>query len=164
MAEQLWQVVTLDTEFTTTNNSTPQATGLSFTPSANTRYWVRGLCLCTSSTTTWCYSIGWRWPSGLDLSAGSVNHQATAAANFDAVLNWGAATDGVTTIGGGSRPMYQPPGSSPTDEIARPVMLDAILHAGASPSGDLEVLLQVVATGTATAKLLAGSCLWIWEF
>lgn len=151
---QAWEYASLAAHFTTTNNATPQQTGLKFTPEANKSYWFRGAILVSTSLTTAGVCIGIRWPTGSTFACGRAQSPQSRNVTDPVTRQYGALTpDSVT--------------QALTLDVANEAYLARIegsFVAGASPVGDVELLLQVESGAVATAKVWAGSNIQWWDY
>lgn len=150
---QPWEFERLLVDFSTTDNATPQATGLAFTPAANTRYWIRGAFFVKSTSTTVAPNLGASWPTGTTFTCGRMQMAQSRNAADPSTRNYGATAAGVT-------------GGTAIDVANEGYWgrFEGSLVTGATPSGDFEITLQVESGGVATATLMAGSNLQWWPY
>lgn len=150
-----WTFVSIGSEFSTTSDTPVSVTGLAFTPAANKTYWVIGSFLVKTSNTATGVRPGVTWPSGVTAQAGSVR----------------AAESGGTGGSQGSNLLRyrSTPSSVSTPDVAQTVGapdvdnyywagFEGMIVTGATPSGDLQVVLCSETNGT-TVYMGAGSCI-----
>lgn len=127
-ASDPWTYVVLGSDFTTSATANANVTGLSFTPAASKRYAVEGRLMLRSAAATTGPRPGIAWPSGLDDGASQItapnSNTALAFRSQGARTTQNAASTGV-----------------PTTVDSYLAILDAVLVAGASPSGDFQITL-----------------------
>lgn len=140
-----WIIKKLAVDFSTTNSTAQNVTGLSFAPAANLSYIVRGQFLLRTATATVGPRPGVSWPTGL--TDGVVRLATTSAAGTQVMANGNIAAAVLIPVGG-----------LPLTTSSYPGDLDATLVAGASPSGNFQVQLASETNGTAVT-MKAGS--WI---
>jgi hypothetical protein len=151
---QVWEFVRLLADFPTTNNTTPQLTGLKFTPAANSRYWIKAALLVSSSSVTAGVNVGASFPTGTTFVAARSQSSQSRNAADPGSRNYGALT-----------PL------SVSGSIAMDVALatywarfEGTLATGATPVGDFEITLQVEPAVVATVTLHAGSTIQTWDY
>lgn len=139
-----WVYVALSSNFTTSNATNTNVTGLAFTPSANLRYHVEGYFLLRTATATVGARPGIAWPTGY--SDGAAYMQApnslTAVAmqlNAPAAGTANAASTGLAVAARSYAGQMQ-----------------AILIMGASPSGSFQITLASETAAT-VVTMAAGS-------
>jgi hypothetical protein len=138
-----WVRVKLASDFTTTLATDTAVTGLKFTPAANKQYEIRGRFALKTSVTTDGARHGISFPTGLTWQSGQLT--APNSASSGAQANFGSAT----TINSGAL-------GFPDTTNAYFGQLNAMILAGATPSGDFQITLCSETAGT-TATMLAGS-------
>ncbi len=123
-----WTYVVLGSDFTTSATANANVTGLSFAPAASKRYAIEGRLLLRSAATTTGPRPGIAWPTGLNDGASQItapnSNTALAFRAQGAKTTQNAASTGVPTT---------------TDSYL--AILDAVLVAGASPSGSFQITL-----------------------
>lgn len=139
-----WTVVKLASQFTTTSASSVAVTGMSFTPAANKTYIVRGAFLVTTATATVGPRPGVNWPTGLTRQGARIAVPNSATA--EALRAWGPTTAAQNAAGTGL----------PDTTNAYLSTFEAIIVAGASPSGAVQVTLASETAGT-TVRMEVGS-------
>ena len=137
-----WTVVKLASEFTTSLATNTSVTGLFFTPAANKTYIVYGGFLLRTATATVGARPGIAWPT---VSDGGAWVDAPNSVTAAAMRIWGAKT----TQNAASTGLADTTNS----HYAK---LEALLVAGASPSGNFQVTLASETAGT-TVRMRAGS-------
>lgn len=150
-----WQMVRLESNFSTTDNATPQATGLAFTPEANKRYWVRAALLVSSTATTASIGVGMGFPTGMPYATGRAQTAQSRDSADPSSRNYGLLTlPPAITVGNAI-------------DVANETYwarFEGSIETGATPSGDMELYLQVEAGQSATVTLHEGSTLMWWDY
>lgn len=140
-----WTYVKLANDFSTTSATAVDITGLSFAPSANTRYEFEARLMVRTATATVNPRPGLAWPTGIS----------------DGVANlWLAqsATAQLLAFGNPNASILMAVGGLPNTNQSWPAGGSGIVSAGATPSGSLRLQLASETNGTSvTAK--AGSFL-----
>ena len=140
-----WTYLYLSSNFTTTSSTAANVTGLAFTPEANSRYEIRGMFMVRTATTTVGPRPGCAWPTGMTDGVATFVVSSSATAQVMANGNINAA-------------VLCPVGGLPSTTLSYPAQFDALLVAGASPSGTFRVQLASETSGT-TVTMVAGSYL-----
>lgn len=130
-----WIYATLATAFTTTSATAQNVTGLSFTPAANTKYDVFGMFYVKSAGTTVGPRVGLAWPTGLTNGVATIYE--TVSATTQILVNLNAASSGKVTAVSIASTAYWP------------AQMNAVINAGATPSGSIQVQLASEVAGTA---------------
>lgn len=138
-----WTYITLGSDFLTSSATAVDVTGLAFTPTANLKYEVQGRFLLRTATTTVGPRPGVAWPSGMTDGVVTLRTESSATAFLTANGNINAAV--LTAVGG-----------LPTNTQSYPGQLEAVLIAGATPSGTFKVQLASETAGT-NVTMKAGS-------
>lgn len=134
-------------DFTTTSSTAVDATGLAFTPVANTTYEFEALLMIRTATATVNPRTGLAWPTGGTDGVGMIEQAgATAtAAHANAVGNINAAI--LIAVGGLAN-----------NSQSWPVKIHGMFRAGAAPSGSVRIQLASETNGT-TVRIVARSFL-----
>ena len=138
-----WTHIVLASDFTTTSATAVNVTGLTITPTANLRYEIYGKFLLRTATTTVGPRTGIACSTGTTDGVAKLRTESSATAFLTAQGNINAAI--LTAVGG-----------LPTTTKSYPGFLEAMLIAGASPSGTFRVQLASETAGT-TVTMKAGS-------
>lgn len=144
-AGETWTSVALGSNFGTASLTAQNVTGLKFTPAASTTYLVEFYLLLQTANAAVGPEPGLSWPTGLTTQGAWLRAPITVATAAERW--WGAASAaGAATTG-------LPDTTNPYLATGR-----ALLVAGGSVSGDLQVTLQAQSGGGATTvTMLAGS-------
>lgn len=143
-----WTHVTLGSNQTVAPGTTEtNITGMTFTPAANKTYQVRFVGAWQASSTAAGQSLylGVTWPTGV---SGALAGTVVAGAN--SMLR--SATAGATFTLSGSA-------NAPIADTPYPVMVEGMLVAGATPSGNLQLRMRTNSAGAHTITIKAGSTL-----
>jgi hypothetical protein len=144
-----WTYLTVNggSDFTTTSATAVDVTGLSFTPSANTKYELHCKLALRTATATVNPRLGLAWSTGLtDGVAWIKESQAATGAGLEAAGNPNAAL--LIAVGG-----------LPNTTQSWPGVVDATIAAGASPSGTTKVQIASETAGTTvTVKSVGSMC------
>lgn len=130
-----WVYVVLSSDFPTTSATAVDVTGLAFTPLANTRYEIEGKFMLRTATATVGARPGVAWPTGMTDGVVWIMASTSATGIQQAFGNINAAV------------LNANPGLTNTTQ-SWPAKLEAILQAGASPSGTFKVQLASETAGT----------------
>ena len=140
-----WTYVTLAAAFTTTSATAQSVTGLVITPSANTKYDIFGMFYVRTASSAISARIGQSWPSGLTL--GVATYYMSQSATTQVLVNLNAvAGSGITAVG------------AMASTATWPAQMNALIQAGASPSGSIQVQFCSESNGT-EVTMQAGSFL-----
>lgn len=144
-----WTYLTVNggSDFTTSSATAVDVTGLSFTPSANTKYEFECKLALRTATTTVNPRIGFAWSTGLtDGVAWLSESQAATGAALQASGNPNAAL--LVAVGG-----------LPNTTQSWPALVQATIVAGASPSGTTRVQIASETAGTnVTVRTVGSTC------
>ncbi len=142
--ESVWTYAKLAADFTTSSASAVDVTGLFFTPLPNVTYELEGYFFVRTATGTVNPRVGLAWASGLADAIGQfIQSQVAAGASVFAAGNNNSA-------------LLTPAGGLPNTTQSWPVMLKAIILAGASPTGNVRI--QLASETAATNVIMkAGS-------
>jgi hypothetical protein len=138
-----WTVVKLGADFSTTNATNTNVTGLAFTPAINKTYYVLGCLMLRTATATVGARPGIAWPS--NLTDGTARVEASTSLTASVLRSWGAKT----TQNAASTGL-----ATTTDSHFGGI--EALLVTGASTSGDFQITLASETAGTSVA-IRAGS-------
>ena len=130
-----WTYIVLAADFVTSSGTAVDITGMSFTPSANTRYEIEGKFLMRTATATVGPRIGLAWPTGMTDGAVHIWASGSATATQNAYGNINAAFNNANT------------GLTNNTQSWPAFMLGMVL-AGASPSGTVKLQLLSETAGT----------------
>lgn len=141
--EEEWTYAVLASDFTTGSATPVDVTSLGFTPAADAAYVVEGMLMCRTTTATVAAKPIFAWPTGISDGVHWFMMAATAGSSLprygNPVSNTGpAAADLPDTTG------------------SWPCKLEAIVYAGASPSGQFRVQLSSETAAT-NVSIKAGS-------
>ena len=140
-----WTIVTLASDFSTTNATAQNVTGLEFTPAANTKYMFEAMLMCRTASATIGPRPGLAWPTGGTDGVAMIDM--TSAAGTRVMQNGNIAAAVLAPVGG-----------LPTTTQSWPCSIWGLFHAGASPSGTVKVQLATETAGT-SVTIKAGSYL-----
>ena len=132
-------------DFTTTSATAVDATGLSFTPAANTTYEFEALLMIRTATATVNPRVGLAWATGLTDGVATIQESQSATAQVLANGNINAAL--LAAVGG-----------LPNTTQSWPVLVKGFVRAGATPSGTVRLRLASETAGT-TVRIVARSWL-----
>ncbi len=132
-------------DFTTASATAVNATGLAFTPAANTTYEFEGLLMIRTATANVNPRVGLAWPTGLTDGVAMLREAQSATGQLLVHGNINAAL--LSAVGG-----------LPNTTQSWPVWVRGLLRAGATPSGDLRIQLASETAGT-TVRIVARSFL-----
>lgn len=138
-----WTILRLSSDFTTTSATAVNVTGLSFTPSASTRYLIYGIFLVRTATATVGPRPGVAWPTGM--TDGVVTLYTTSSVSAQVMQN-----------GNINAAVLGPVGGLPNTTQSYPSRIEGYLLAGASPSGTFKIQLASETAGT-TVRMVTGS-------
>ena len=138
-----WTYAILASDFITSSATAVDVTGLSFTPSANTRYEFEALLMVRTATTTVGPRPGLAWPTGMTDGIGRVEFETSA-------------TGAIWNFGNVNAALLVPVGGLPNTTQSWPARISGMLLAGASPSGTLQIRLASETAGT-NVTMKAGS-------
>ena len=138
-----WTYVRLASDFTTSSATAVDVTGLAFTPSANTRYEIYGMFMVRTATATVGARPGVAWPTGM--TDGVVQIRTYPAANS---VVWSAGNINAAVLNANT-------GQVNTTQ-SWPAHLEAVLLAGATPSGTFKMQLASE-TAAINVTMKAGS-------
>ncbi len=130
-----WVYKTLTAAFTTASATAQAVTVLAFTPSANTKYDIFGMFMVKTASTAFTPRIGLAWPTGL--TDGVATIYITQAATTQILVNLNFASSGLTAVGAIASTAYWP------------AQMNAIINAGATPSGSIQIQFCSEAANTA---------------
>lgn len=130
-----WTYSSLSVDFTTSSATAVDITGLAFTPLANTVYEFEALLLLRTATATVGPRPGLAWPTGLTDGAASIIMPSSLTAQLITYGNISAAL--LTAVGG-----------LPTTTGSFLAIIQGLLFAGATPSGNLRLQLASETAGT----------------
>lgn len=144
-----WTYLTVNggADFTTSSATAVEVTGLSFTPSANTKYELHCKLALRTATATVNPRVGFGWSTGL--TDGIV-----------AIQEWQAATGApLAASGNPNAAVLIAVGGLPNTTQSWPSIVDVTVAAGASPSGSTRVQLASETAGTnVTVKSVGSYC------
>jgi hypothetical protein len=144
-----WTYLTVNggSDFTTSSASAVDVTGLSFTPSANTKYEFECKLALRTATATVNPRVGFAWSTGLSDGVAWISEsQAATGAALQASGNPNAAL--LVAVGG-----------LPNTTQSWPALIQATIVAGASPSGTTRVqLASETAATNVTIRTVGSTC------
>lgn len=139
-----WTYVKLANDFTT-NSATAVDVGLAFTPAANKNYEFVGRLFTRTATASIGPRPGVAWPTGMTDGVTLIQQTSSATANVFANGNVNAA-------------VLIPVGGLPNTTQSYPALIEGMVMAGATPSGDVKFQLASETAGT-NVTIKAGSFL-----
>lgn len=123
-----WTYIRLATEFRTPLATPANVTGLAFAPSANLKYEIEGSFYVKTATATVGPQPGCTWPTGMATGVAQVS---VSISNTASVLGIGPLGATIKAIGT----------ALPVANIYYPASLWAMMTAGATPTGNFQVIL-----------------------
>lgn len=138
-----WTSAILSSDFTTNSATAVDVTGLSFTPSTNKQYMIRGVFYLQTATTTVGPRPGLTWPTNL----------VDGVAQFSTTSS---ATTALTTNGNNNAAMLVAVGGLPVANSSYPGFLDASIITDGTTTGNFQVQLATETAGT-NVKMKTGS-------
>jgi hypothetical protein len=137
-----WTVIKLGSDFTATDATPANVTGLGFTPSANKTYMIRGYFLLRSTATAAGVRPGVTWPTGITDGAAKIS--SPNALTTEVIANVDGGTSG-----------FAASAATPNTTGSWLGGVEAMLVTGGSPSGDFQITLQ--SENTSDVVMRAGS-------